>query len=214
MEMYLCMKRTLNLANLCKKRYKDSRSKIAEAGKAIQDATQLAEENATKITELNAKLAEGEKKAIEAEEARVVVEAVATEAMQVHVTELVRAKTRDVANFRSLDEFIMLVDKEVMDWCEYFMYQVKRYNAGQKLNLNFLLDQSSLPKVLLKTWWMRIKEKMPTPTSTPKPMMQLVMINSHRLEPILPMLSSLLLYFLLLCCTSGNADQGKFCKKL
>lgn len=53
MKMWLCMKRSLNVTELFKKKFEDRRAKIAEADRAIQDADRLAEENAVKITDLS-----------------------------------------------------------------------------------------------------------------------------------------------------------------
>lgn len=52
--MWLCTKRALNATDWYRERFEDSRARIAEDGKAIQDAHRLFEENAAKIAELSA----------------------------------------------------------------------------------------------------------------------------------------------------------------
>ncbi|KAI5337711.1 hypothetical protein L3X38_016982 [Prunus dulcis] len=126
MEMWLCMKRALNAANRYRERFEDSRVRIAEAGKAIQDADGLAEENATKITELSSKLA-----------------AVQVALVEAQVRE---AKVKGLADCRNSEKFTALLDKEVMDQCDNLVYRFKRHNANNKLSLNFLRDLPSLPK--------------------------------------------------------------------
>ncbi|CAL8993994.1 unnamed protein product [Prunus brigantina] len=65
MEMWLCMKQALNATDQYRERFEDSRAKITEARKAIQDANCLAEENAAKIAELSSKLAIAERAMVE-----------------------------------------------------------------------------------------------------------------------------------------------------
>lgn len=120
MESYLCMKRVVNATKRWKTRYEDSQLKIAEAGKLIQNVNQSDEENTGKVAELNAKEAEAEKTVVEAEEARVGPEAVRAEA------------EKAIVEYRESDDFIALVDKEVMAQCDDFMYRVKQYNANKK----------------------------------------------------------------------------------
>lgn len=54
------------------------------------------------------------------------------------VKEVQQAKEKAVADYRSLAEFTVLVDKEVMDQCNDIVYRSKHYNTDKKLNLNFL----------------------------------------------------------------------------
>ena len=51
MDMWLCAKRAVNAAERYQKRFEEGRSKIADAGKMLQEADQRAEENAAKIAD-------------------------------------------------------------------------------------------------------------------------------------------------------------------
>ncbi|CAL8161874.1 unnamed protein product [Prunus armeniaca] len=131
MEMWLSMKRAVNAAKRVQKKYDDSRAKIAKAGKRIQDADWHAEEKAAKIAEMSSKLAKAERAAVDAEEVRAAAD---------------EAKRKAVAENRSMEEFTVLLDKEVMKQCEDLIYRFKRFNADKKLNLNFLCDPPPLPE--------------------------------------------------------------------
>ncbi|CAL8992631.1 unnamed protein product [Prunus brigantina] len=80
-----------------RERFEDSRAKITEARKAIQDANCLAEENAAKIAELSSKLAIAE---------RAMVEMAMETAKRSHAA---------VAHEAKMKAFKVLLDKEVMD---------------------------------------------------------------------------------------------------
>ncbi|XP_021832639.1 eukaryotic translation initiation factor 5B-like [Prunus avium] len=146
MEMWLCAKRAMNAAERYQKRFEEGRSKIADAGKMLQEADRRAEENAAKIAELAAKLAATELEVVAAQEARAAVEVAMDAAERSHVKELGEAKAKSVADYRASEEFTRLVDKEVMEQCDDFVYRFKRYNADKKLNLNFLRDPPPLPE--------------------------------------------------------------------
>lgn len=60
------MKGALNKAGRYREKFEDSRVKISVAGKAIQDADRLAEENVAKIAELSSRLAAVEVAMVEA----------------------------------------------------------------------------------------------------------------------------------------------------
>ncbi|CAL9024549.1 unnamed protein product [Prunus brigantina] len=99
MEMWLCMKRALNTADRYREKFEDSRVKIAEAGKAIQDADRLAEENVAKIAELSSRLAAAEVAMVEAKEAKAAVETAMEAAEQSRAKEVQQAKEKVVADY-------------------------------------------------------------------------------------------------------------------
>lgn len=144
--MWLDMRRVVNAAECVQKKYEEGRAKIAEAGKLLQDADRHAEENAAKITKLSSKLAEAERAAIGAEEARDAVEAVKEAERQSHAREVEEAKKKAIAEYRNSKEFTAFLDNEVMEQCEDLIYRFKRFNADKKLNLNFLQDPPLLPE--------------------------------------------------------------------
>ncbi|KAL6280046.1 hypothetical protein ACE6H2_016927 [Prunus campanulata] len=134
MEMWLCAKRAVNAAERYQKKFEEGRSKIADAGKLIQEVDRRAEENAAKIAELASKLVATE------------MEVAKDAADRSHAKELEEAKAKAVADYRASEEFTLLVDKEVMEQCDDFVYRFKRYNADKKLKLNFLRDPPPLPE--------------------------------------------------------------------
>ena len=83
---------------------------------------------------------------VAAHEAKAAVEVAMDAAERSHARELVEEKAKAVADYRSSEEFTRLVDREVMEQCDDFLYRVKRYNADKKLNLNFLRDPPPLPE--------------------------------------------------------------------
>ncbi|CAL2238722.1 unnamed protein product [Prunus armeniaca] len=66
MEMWLYMKRAIGVAERHQKKADESRAKLAEAGKIIQDADRRADENTAKIAELFSKLAKAKKAVVDA----------------------------------------------------------------------------------------------------------------------------------------------------
>ncbi|CAL2256644.1 unnamed protein product [Prunus armeniaca] len=145
-EMWLGMKRAVNTAERVQKKYEDGRAKVSEAGKLIQDADQHAEENTAKIAELSSKLAEAERVAVDADEARARVEAAKEAVLQSRATEVEEAKKQAIAEYRDSPEFVAFLDKEVMVQCEDLIYRFKCFNADKKLNLNFLREPPPLPE--------------------------------------------------------------------
>ncbi|XP_021803323.1 eukaryotic translation initiation factor 5B-like, partial [Prunus avium] len=146
MEIWLCAKRAVNAAEWYQKKFEEGRSKIADAGKLIQEADRRAEENAAKIVELASKLAATELELIATQEAKAAVDVAMDAAERSHAKEVEEAKAKAVADYRASEEFTLLVDKEVMEQCDDFVYRFKRYNADKKLNLNFLWDSPLLPE--------------------------------------------------------------------
>ncbi|CAL8999813.1 unnamed protein product, partial [Prunus brigantina] len=78
----------------------------------------------------------------------------AKEAVQVALEQSERAKATDieaavqeaVRSYRWSTEFSILLDKEVGSEMADLLYRFKRYNPGQKLNLNFIVDPPPLPE--------------------------------------------------------------------
>ncbi|CAL8135701.1 unnamed protein product [Prunus armeniaca] len=101
MEMWLSMKRAVNAAERVQKKFDDSRAKIAEVGKLIQDADWHAEENAAKIAELSSKLAEAKRAAVDAEEARAAAKEAKEAVLRSRATELEEAKRKAIDEYRS-----------------------------------------------------------------------------------------------------------------
>ncbi|KAL6289168.1 hypothetical protein ACE6H2_006678 [Prunus campanulata] len=142
MEIWLCVKRAVNAAERYQKKFEEGRSKIADAGKLIQEADRHAEENAAKIAKLSSKLASTELEMAAAQEAKAAVEVALDVAERSHAKEV--EYTLLVAEYRRTEEFTLLVDKEVMEQCDDLVYRLKRYNVDKKLNLNFLWDPPPL----------------------------------------------------------------------
>ncbi|XP_034218249.1 uncharacterized protein LOC117629761 [Prunus dulcis] len=128
MEMWLCAKRAISAAEKAKRAYDDGRAKVAEAGKAIQAHAQLLREKEA-----------AERRALASEamagEARAELEAVRA------ALEAARA-----LGYRSSGEFAALLDGGVGSEMVGMLYRFKRYNPGQKLNLNFAADPPPLPE--------------------------------------------------------------------
>ncbi|KAL6292538.1 hypothetical protein ACE6H2_000680 [Prunus campanulata] len=146
MEMWLYAKRAVNAAERHQKRFKECRSKVADGEKLVQEAGRLAEQNAAKIAELSSKVAATELELLAAQEAKAAVEVALDAAERSHGGEVEEAKVKAVADYRMSEEFTLLVDKEVMEQCDDFVYRFKRYNADKRLNLNFLRDPPPLPE--------------------------------------------------------------------
>ncbi|CAL2277606.1 unnamed protein product [Prunus armeniaca] len=146
MEMWLGMKWAINAAECVQRKYEEGRAKIAEGGKLLQHADRHVEENATKIAELSPKLAEAERATVDVEEARARAEAAKEAERRSRATKLEEAKKQAIAEYRNSLEFVVLLDKEVMEQCEDLIYRFKRFNADKKLNLNFVRDPPPLPE--------------------------------------------------------------------
>ncbi|KAL6288102.1 hypothetical protein ACE6H2_012492 [Prunus campanulata] len=146
MDIWLCAKRAVNAAERHQKRFEECRSKVADGEKLVQEAGRLAEQNAAKIAELSSKVAATELELLAAQEAKVAVEVALDAAERSHGREVEEAKVKAVADYRMSEEFTLLVDKEVMEQCDDFVYRFKWYNADKRLNLNFLRDPPPLPE--------------------------------------------------------------------
>ncbi|BBH07565.1 hypothetical protein Prudu_019540 [Prunus dulcis] len=163
MEMWLCVKRAISAAEKAKRAYDDGRAKVAEAGKAIQAHAQLLKEKeAAERRALASEAMAGEARA-ELEAVRAALEAAraaardaeaVSEAIQDAMQESERTKAAEVEaavktaiqGYRSSEEFAALLDGEVGSEMADMLYRFKRYNPGQKLNLNFAADPPPLPE--------------------------------------------------------------------
>ncbi|BBH04439.1 hypothetical protein Prudu_015583, partial [Prunus dulcis] len=163
MEMWLCAKRAISAAEKAKRAYDDGRAKVAEAGKAIQAHAQLLrEKEAAERRALASEAMAGEARA-ELEAVRAALEAAraaardaeaVSEAIQDAMQESERNKAAEVEaavqtaiqGYRSSGEFAALLDGEVGSEMVGMLYRFKRYNPGQKLNLNFAADPPPLPE--------------------------------------------------------------------
>ena len=163
MEMWLCVKRAISAAEKAKRAYDDGRAKVAEAGKAIQAHAQLMKEKeAAERRALASEAMAGEARA-ELEAVRAALEAAraaardaeaVSEAIQDAMQESERTKAAEVEaavktaiqGYRSSEEFAALLDGEVGSEMADMLYRFKRYNPGQKLNLNFAADPPPLPE--------------------------------------------------------------------
>ncbi|CAL2245635.1 unnamed protein product [Prunus armeniaca] len=144
--MWLGMKWAINAAERVQTKYEEGRAKIAKAGKLLQDADRHAEENAAKITELSSRLAKAERAAVDAKEARARAEAAKEAELRSLAMELGEAKKQAIAEYRNSQEFVALLDMELMEQCEDLIYRFRRFNANKKLNLNFVRDLPPLPE--------------------------------------------------------------------
>ena len=156
--MWLCVKRAISAAERAKRAYDDGRAKVAEAGKALQEHAQLLKEKEAAERQALASEAKAEQMRAALEAARAAsrdAEAV-SEAIQDALQESERTKAAEieaavqsaVQGYRSSAEFTTLLDKEVGSEMADLLYRFKRYNPGQKLNLNFAADPPPLPEGL------------------------------------------------------------------
>ncbi|BBG93369.1 hypothetical protein Prudu_001357, partial [Prunus dulcis] len=152
MEMWLCVKRAISAAERAKKAYDDGRAKVTEAGKAIQDHAQLLKEKeAVERRALASEAMVGEMRAAleAARDAEAVSEAVQDalqESERTKAAEVEAAVQTAIQGYRSSEEFTALLDREVGSEMADMLYRFKRYNPGQKLNLNFAADPPPLPE--------------------------------------------------------------------
>ncbi|XP_034229566.1 uncharacterized protein LOC117638567 [Prunus dulcis] len=156
MDMWLCVKRAITAAEQEKKAYDDGRAKVAEVGKALQDHAQLfkekeaAEQHAlaseSKAEEMRVALEAAQAAARDAEAASEAVQDALEESERTKAAEIEAAVRSAVQGYRSSEEFTTLLDGEVGSEMADLMYRFKRYNPGQKLNLNFAADPPPLPE--------------------------------------------------------------------
>ncbi|KAL6277239.1 hypothetical protein ACE6H2_020840 [Prunus campanulata] len=99
MEMWLCTKRAVNAVERYQKKFDEGHSKIADAGKMLQEADRRAEENAAKIAELASKLAATELEVVVAQEAKAAVEVAMDAAERSHAKEVEEAKAKAVVDY-------------------------------------------------------------------------------------------------------------------
>ncbi|KAL6276206.1 hypothetical protein ACE6H2_019807 [Prunus campanulata] len=156
MDMWLCMKRAITAAERAKRMYEDGRSKVADAAKALQDHANLVQDmhaaerqiqaHEAKLAEMREALDGAERAAKEAEEAKLAVQAALEVSERTKVAEVEAAARRAIRDYRSSTEFTSLVDNEVASEMADLIYRFKRFNPGQKLNLNFVADPPPLPE--------------------------------------------------------------------
>ncbi|CAL2267232.1 unnamed protein product [Prunus armeniaca] len=156
MDMWLCVKRAINAAEKAKKAYEDGRARVAEAGKAIQAHANLAKDmQATeqhvkvyqaKLGEMSAALESAQLAAKEALESKEAIQVAFEESERARASEIKAAVQEAIQGYRQSSEFTTLLDKEVGSKMVDLLYRFKRYNPGNKLNLNFIADPPSLPE--------------------------------------------------------------------
>ncbi|CAL2254893.1 unnamed protein product [Prunus armeniaca] len=148
MDMWLCMKRTINAAEKAKKAYEDGRARVAEAGKAIQDHANLAKDLVyeSKFADLSSALESAQLSAKEALEAKEAVKVALEESEWAKESEIEAAVREAIQKYRHSPDFSTLLDKEVGSEMVDLIYRFKRYNPGTKLNLNFIADPPPLPE--------------------------------------------------------------------
>ncbi|CAL2227777.1 unnamed protein product [Prunus armeniaca] len=160
MDMWLCVKWAIYVAEKAKKAYEDGRARVAEAGKAIQDHANLAKDlqaaerqvrvYESKFADLSAALESAQLSAKEALEAKEAVQVALEESERARASEIEAAVQEAIRKYRHSSDFSTLLDKEVGSNMVDLIYRFKRYNPGTKLNLNFIADPPPFPKASWK----------------------------------------------------------------
>ncbi|CAL9011370.1 unnamed protein product [Prunus brigantina] len=150
MDMWLCMRRAITVAERTKKAYEDGHVKVAEAGKALQDQAHLhkdkqaaeryVKDSEAKLEEMRVALDAAVAAAKDAEAAK------EAESERAKAAEIDAAVREAIRGYRSSEEFTVLLDREVGSEMADLLYRFKRHNPGQKLNLNFIADPPPLPE--------------------------------------------------------------------
>ncbi|CAL2265112.1 unnamed protein product [Prunus armeniaca] len=143
MDMWLCMKRAITAAERAKKAYEDGQAKVAEAGKALQDHDHLLHDKQATKRQLWSRRVTATR---DAEAAKEAVQVALVESERAKAAEIEAAFREAVQSYRSSSEFSNLLDEEVGSKMAGLLYRFKRYNPGQKLNLNFISDPPPLPE--------------------------------------------------------------------
>lgn len=158
--MWLYIKRAINDADRAKNAYDEGRTKVAEVSKLFQDHSAMVGEKEA-VGRLAAKVErrvyEVERQAKDAEDSlaeKYAALEVANEVVQVVLDDWERTRAREVdlafrqiiAHYCSSEEFTILLDKEVDLEMADLICHFKRFNPGQKLNLNFTGDFPPLPE--------------------------------------------------------------------
>ncbi|XP_021829572.1 uncharacterized protein LOC110769840 [Prunus avium] len=156
MDMWLCMKRAINAAERAKRLYEDGRSKVADATKALQDHANLVQDmhaaerqiqaHEAKLAEMREALDGAEQAARDAEGAKTAAQMALEASERSKAAEIEAAVNEAIRGYRSSSEFTSLVDNEVASEMADLIYRFKRFNPGQKLNLNFAADPPPLPE--------------------------------------------------------------------
>lgn len=135
----------------CQKAYDNGCPKVAEVDKVLQDHANLLKNKEALERQLKAledKLAEM-KGALEASVNAAKEVETTKEGVRV-VLEIEVAVREAVSLYQSSEEFTILLDNEVSLEMMDLIYRFKRFNPGQKLNLNFVADPPLLPEGLTK----------------------------------------------------------------
>ncbi|XP_034199565.1 uncharacterized protein LOC117614769 [Prunus dulcis] len=156
MDIWLSFKRAISAAKRAKKAYNDGRAKVAEVDKALQDHAQLLKEkeaaerqalvSGAKVEEMRVALEAAQAAARDAEAASEAVQDALEESERTKAVEIEAAVRSAIQGYRSSEEFTALLDGEVGLEMADLLYRFKRYNPGQKLNLNFAADPPLLPE--------------------------------------------------------------------
>ena len=146
MEMWLCVKRAINAAERAKKAYEDGRTKAADLLKDKEAAERRAFAAEAKAEETRLALEAARTAARDAEAASEAVQDALEESERTKAAEIEAAVRSAIQGYRSSEEFAVLLDKEVGSEMADMLYRFKRYNPGQKLNLNFAADPPPLPE--------------------------------------------------------------------
>ncbi|CAL9024699.1 unnamed protein product, partial [Prunus brigantina] len=141
MDMWLCMRQAINSAERAKKAYEDGRAKVAEASKALQDHAHLIKDmqaaerqvkaSEARLAEMGAALEAALTAARDADSAKEAVEVALEKSEHSKAVEIEADVREAVRSYRSSEEFIVLLDKEVG-------------LEMAKLNLNFIADPPPL----------------------------------------------------------------------
>ncbi|CAL8175093.1 unnamed protein product [Prunus armeniaca] len=121
MDIWLLMKRTISATERAKKAYDDGSAKASEA----------------KLAEMRVVLDFAVTMAKDAKAAKGAVQAALEESERAKAVEIDAAVREAIRGYRTSEEFTVLLDNEVGSEMADLHYRFKRFNPGQKLNLNF-----------------------------------------------------------------------------
>ncbi|KAL6282711.1 hypothetical protein ACE6H2_013640 [Prunus campanulata] len=143
-------------ASLVQDMHAAERQIVADAAKALQDHASLVQDmhaaerqiqaHEAKLAEMREALDGAERAAKDAEEARLAVQSALEASERTKAAEVEAAVRGAIRDYRSSTEFTSLVDNEVASEMADLIYRFKRFNPGQKLNLNFAADPPPLPE--------------------------------------------------------------------
>lgn len=158
--MDMGIKRAIMASKRSKKAYDDGCANVAKAGKVLQDHANLVKDKealewqvkATEamLSKTMATLDFAIQVARDAEAAKGVVEGVLEEMEWSKAIEIEAVVQQAIRQYRSSEEFTILLDKEVGLEMVDLIYHFKRFNLAANLNLNFAADPPTLPKGVTK----------------------------------------------------------------